>query len=193
MKERIMEMINTYLSYYPEEQEKLNSFLAFVQNQEEDKLTNWNNTEGHITAGAFVYAKKEKQFLTLYHKDLKMYLYPGGHMEKNDTDPLYTAKRELAEETGISKVEIAFLKKDSNVPIDIDIHRIPNNANIPMPEHIHFDFRYLFMIDTICKVKMDEKEISTYQWSSIEYLRKDSNFKEIIHKIEKMIETKGEQ
>ena len=41
---------------------------------------------------------------------------------------------------------ISELTKNKMVPIDIDTHRIGYNERLNLPEHLHFDFRYLFVI-----------------------------------------------
>ncbi len=53
-----------------------------MKNLPDYKIVDWNNTNRHLTAGAFIYCKTEDKFLVLFHKDLQMYLYPDGHIDK---------------------------------------------------------------------------------------------------------------
>lgn len=62
--------------------------LSILNNHNDDQITDWNNFGGHVVAGGFIYAKEEQKFLVLYHKDLDMFLYPGGHIDNQDNNPL---------------------------------------------------------------------------------------------------------
>ena len=79
----------------------------------------------------------------MYHKDLKIFLYPGGHVNNNEKSPLQTTKREIIEETGINRLEQLKLSENEQIPIDIDTHLIEYNERLNLPAHYHFDFRYL--------------------------------------------------
>lgn len=80
-------------------------------------------------ASGFIYAKEENKFLVLYHKDLKMYLYPGGHINIKDKSILDAAKREVEEETGINNLEEYKICENELIPIDIDTHVIDYNED----------------------------------------------------------------
>ena len=49
----------------------------------------------------------------LYHNDLKMYLYPGGHVDDNDNSILSAAEREVKEETGLVDFKLLILTSRS--------------------------------------------------------------------------------
>ena len=112
-----------------------------------------------------------------------MFLYPGGHIDSSDINALEAAKREVKEETGISNVKEIALSNNELVPIDIDTHLIPYNERLDLPEHYHFDFRYLFTIENIKEVKLDLSESSNFKWISIEELENDKNYGKIVKKI----------
>ena len=152
------------------------------------EITDWNNFDGHVVASGFIYAKEENKFLVLYHNDLKMFLYPGGHIDSNDTNPLSASKREIFEETGLSNLEQLKISNYELVPIDIDTHKIGYNERLNLPEHYHFDFRYLFMVDRISDIKIDIEELSSYKWISIEELSSDINYGRIATKITKLLD-----
>ena len=162
MKERIVKEVEEYLQMFPEETKKLERLNNFLRTTPEDKIGDWNYFEGHLVSSAFVYAKKEQKFLVLYHKDFQTYVYPGGHMDKEDATPLETAKREVKEETGITKVQEYSFGEDKEVPIDINIH----NERLNLPSHLHFDFRYFFVIEKIEEVTLDH-ESRDYQWIEV--------------------------
>lgn len=189
MKEKIQLIIDEYLKLFPNEQDRLAILKNYLKESTNEDLTDWNNKNGHLTAGAFVYCKSDDKFLVLYHKDLKMYLYPGGHMDIQDASPLETAKRELKEETGLENLRLIQLC-NSGIPFDIDIHLIPFNDRVNMPEHYHFDFRYLFLLENLGDIIIDKDEFKDYKWISSSELEKDKNYGDIVKKLKRILDEK---
>lgn len=185
MKKETISIVENYLQIFKEEQKIQQELLKFLKETEEEKITDWNNFDGHIVASAFIYAKKEKKFLVLYHKDLKMYLYPGGHIDKEDKSILDAAKRELKEETGITNFK-ELLIKGKQIPIDINSHTTPYNKRLNLKEHKHFDFRYLFITPKIADVKQDTEELGDYKWIDMKELSQDEHYGKVAIKIEKI-------
>ena len=183
----LINIINDYLKLYPHEEERLQPLITFINNHNEKDYTDWNNFDGHVVASGFIYAKEDNKFLVLYHNDLKMYLYPGGHIDQEDKSILDAAKREVAEETGLSNFKLLNVTDNINMPIDIDIHQIGFNERLNIPAHQHFDFRYLFVIDKITNIIPDQKEMNDYKWVSIDELNSSLNCKEAIEKIKKIL------
>ena len=97
------------------------------------------------------------------------------------------AEREVKEETGLVNFELLEATKNKIVPIDIDTHRIGYNEKLDLPEHFHFDFRYLFVIDKISKIHIDTEEMSDYKLIDINELMNDLNFGKIVKKIERLL------
>lgn len=182
MKERVKLIINKYLIKFPNEKERLSLLLDYLDEVDTKEMIDWNNTKGHLTVGAFVYCKKVDKFLVVYHKDLKMYLYPGGHIDKEDKCLVEAAKRELKEETGLENLETLLIDNEI-IPFDIDTHMIPMNDRVNMPSHYHFDFRYLFFVDELKDIILDEEESKTYRWISSNELSKDKNYGNIVNKL----------
>ena len=187
MKKSIIEILNNYLNIFPEERKRQTILFNFLENHTDNELIDWNNFDGHLVAGGFIYAKKENKFLVLYHKELKMYLYPGGHIDETDKNTLAAAKREIKEETSLTNLNNLKIDNNELIPIDIDTHIIPYNEYRNLPQHYHFDFRYLFIIDQIENVKLDTDESSDYKWINLEELRKDINYGKIVTKLEKLL------
>jgi 8-oxo-dGTP pyrophosphatase MutT (NUDIX family) len=106
----------------------------------EDKM------ERQMTATVFIV--DEEKVLLLYHKKLKKWLPPGGHMEPNETPP-EAAKREAMEEVGM---DLEFITQE-NVWVDkwnaksferpflCMIEEIPAHKDVP--KHQHIDFIYV--------------------------------------------------
>lgn len=187
MKKILIDILKQYLVMFPEEHQRQAKLMEYLQQSSDEQITDWNNFNGHIVAGGFIYAKEESKFLVLYHNDLKMFLYPGGHVDLNDKNPLESSKREIAEETGLSNLEQLKVSEDELIPIDIDTHIIGYNTRLNLPEHYHFDFRYLFMVDRISDIKTDIEELSSYKWISIDELSYDINYGTIVKKIETVL------
>lgn len=58
-----------------------------------------NQLERHFTASGFV-LNPDGEMLLLHHRKLGVWLYPGGHIERNET-PDAAVLREIGEETGL--------------------------------------------------------------------------------------------
>ena len=187
MKESLINLLNSYLILFPEESERQKLLIEYLESHKDDELIDWNNFDGHIVAGGFIYAKEENKFLVLYHNDLKMFLYPGGHVDNDDVNTLFAAKREISEETGINNLEQLKVSDDELMPIDIDTHKIGYNERLNLPEHYHFDFRYLFVVEKIQDIKTDVEEMSGYKWISLDELTNDPNYGRVATKIKKLI------
>lgn len=190
-KEIIMNAVNKYLELFPDEQSRLETLLSNLTKHTSKELIDWNNFDGHICASGFIYSIKEQKFLMIYHKDMKKYLYPGGHIDPTDETPLLTAIREVKEETGLSNFKLLKITEDTLVPFDIDTHKIPYNERLDLPSHYHFDFRYLFTIDEITDIKVDSSESGDYNWISFDELSKNPFFGKVAKKIKELIESKN--
>lgn len=92
---------------------------------------------GHFTASALVLAPQGDAMVVIHHRKLDLWLQPGGHIEAVDTSLLAAARREVHEETGLTRVTPL-----AECPVDLDVHTIP--ARPGEPAHQHFDVRYAF-------------------------------------------------
>jgi 8-oxo-dGTP pyrophosphatase MutT (NUDIX family) len=95
--------------------------------------------EGHITASAFIVDPTRQSTLLVWHEKLARWLQPGGHCEDGDASTLSAAEREVEEETGLGADALRHLGAGV---FDVDAHRIPARRDVP--EHWHYDIRYLF-------------------------------------------------
>lgn len=111
-----------------------------------------NNLEKHFTASALII--DNGKVLLLHHKKLGVWLYPGGHVEKNET-PDQTVIREVKEETGLD-VEIISEKDNNLADIDTDVSVLHEPYVILcelVGNHYHNDIVYL------CRIYNDNREI----------------------------------
>lgn len=187
MKNTVLNILSSYLKLFPEEKTRQSILKNYIETHNDREIIDWNNFNGHIVTGGFIYALKERKFLVLHHKDLDMYLYPGGHVDETDKNPLDASIREVHEETGLYNLRELTICEDTLVPIDIDTHRVPFNKRLNLPVHYHFDFRYLFIIDKIENVSIDTEEASDYKWIDIKDLYNDSNYGKVSSKIENLL------
>lgn len=187
LKNSLLKILDKYLLIYPDELSRQNKLLGFINFYDDSELINWNNFAGHITVGGFIYSRKENLFLVLYHKDLNMFLYPGGHVDITDCSLIEAVRREIFEETGIKNINKLNIGDDELIPFDIDTHLIEYNERLNLPQHYHFDFRYLFFVDDVIDIKIDNDELIDYKWVSIDDLSNDVNYKTVISKLKFLI------
>ncbi|MEI6411083.1 MAG: NUDIX hydrolase [Bacteroidota bacterium] len=120
--------------------------------------------EGHFTGSAWVLNPDRSKALLIHHRGLNKWFQPGGHAEETDISLLETARREAQEECGLSALEVL-----ENAIFDLDIHIIPAKKDIP--EHLHYDVRFLFQADSEI-LQGDEEELSDLAWVSLKELSK---------------------
>lgn len=89
---------------------------------------------GHFTGSAWLVDRSGARVLLTHHRKLDRWLQPGGHAD-GDCDLARVALREAGEETGLVGLRLA------PAIFDIDRHRIPARGEVP--EHWHYDVRYV--------------------------------------------------
>lgn len=109
---------------------------------------------GHLTASGFVLSPEADALLLVFHKKLKIWVQPGGHVEPADQSLLEAARREVLEEVGLS------LSAAPAAVFDLDVHGIP--ARKDEPAHEHFDVRYCFRSPTRDFVRTEE--VADVRW-----------------------------
>jgi 8-oxo-dGTP pyrophosphatase MutT (NUDIX family) len=91
--------------------------------------------EAHFTASALVVDASRSRTCLVLHRKLGLWLQPGGHVEPADASMGLAALREVREENGLET------RLAHEGPVHLDIHRIPDRAD--MPAHLHLDVRFL--------------------------------------------------
>lgn len=142
----------------------------------------------HFTASAIIIDKGK--VLLVDHKKLGVWIYPGGHVEDNET-PDQTIIREVKEETGLN-VEIICQKDESLSDYNVDV----SSLYIPYAilceligkDHYHNDMIYLCkIIDKDHKrMKYDPKEsdgIGFFGIDDLDNIKLFPNFKLLLKKV----------
>lgn len=89
---------------------------------------------GHFTGSSWLVDATGQRVLLTHHRKLDRWLQLGGHAD-GDADLARVALREAEEESGLADLIIEPLI------FDIDRHRIPARGEVP--EHWHYDVRYV--------------------------------------------------
>ena len=135
----ILDLLSNYAPTDPAEIESREKTLQFIKANPE--CFEHHFPPGHVTGSALVVDSTLEYVLLNHHKKLDRWLHFGGH---SDGHPIVheTALREAMEESGLQS-----LKYHTNPPqlFDIDAHLIPEKGM--MPEHVHYDIRYLLIAD----------------------------------------------
>lgn len=138
MRHSLIELVQKHTPFDDEESSHAQKTLQFLQANTD--CTGRSNLSGHITASAWILCPQREQTLLTHHKKLNRWLQLGGHIESDHTVQ-QAALREAREESGIDEFELL-----SHAVFDIDVHTIPANRRVP--EHVHYDLRFLLMAKT---------------------------------------------
>ncbi len=123
----------------------------------------------HFTATTFI-VHQSKTLLHL-HRSLKMWLPPGGHIDRDEL-PHVAALREVKEETGLDVNlvhEMATIQSENAIELPRPRHLLLENIN---PHHKHIDMIYFAAADTF-DTTPNEGESLELRWFSSEDLEGD--------------------
>jgi 8-oxo-dGTP pyrophosphatase MutT (NUDIX family) len=133
---------------------------------------------GHVTGSAWIVNKQGTHVLMMHHKKLDKWFQPGGHCD-GDPDVMAVAAKEAFEETGI---EVRLL---TPAVFDVDHHVIPARKDIP--EHIHYDIRFLFEADKTADELPANAEATAVRWIPLEEVEQYNNTPSIMRLVKKIL------
>lgn len=179
-----IEQIKNYKPYNEQEEKDKEIMLKYI-NTFENILTR-DNEFAHFTASSWVLNKERTKVLMIYHNIYKSWAWTGGHAD-GDTNLLYTAMREVKEETGLKNVK----------PIQEDIFSLEIicvNGHIKRGKyvgaHVHLNCTYLLEADENEKLSIKEDENSGVKWIPIDEVKNVSNEKWIVENVYEKINRK---
>jgi len=144
LRERLEQVLRRHNPRDEQESEHKRRMLQLLDNRV-DCCSRSLWTPGHFTASAFVLSPEGDRLLLIFHRKLRLWLQPGGHIDPEDQDIEAAARREVREETGLASLQGL---SGPGTLLDLDIHRIPPNPRRDEPAHEHFDIRLLFRAET---------------------------------------------
>ena len=180
------QQIEHYIPYNEQEvkdkQAMLTCFEAF-----NDVLTR-QNPICHMTVSSFVVNKERTHVLMAYHNLYNSWAWMGGHAD-GDEDFLHVAKKELAEESGVTTATP--LSEDI---FSIEVLNVLSHVKKEefISSHLHLNVTYVFECDMNVVLTVAEEENSQVGWIQIKELESKCDepfmmpiYKKIIEKIKK--------
>jgi len=142
----------------------------------------------HFTASGVV-LNEQNEVLLVKHKKLGKWIYPGGHLEQNET-PDECVAREVFEETNL-KVEIIDTRNHELADESIGVSVLHNPYSILCERidkgdkeiHFHIDLIYICKIVAGTEISYDEKEsegIGFFSGDKIKNMEMFHNNKELV-------------
>lgn len=148
--------------YDEKEAEDKNVILDFIIKNDNCLLR--ENKIAHLTTSAWIVNKERTKVLMIYHNIYKSWAWVGGHAD-GDKDLLHVIKKEIEEETGLTKVKSL---KDGVYGVNV----VAVNNHIKrgkfVSSHLHLDVEYIFEADEKDPIRIKEDENSNIKWISIE-------------------------
>lgn len=134
--------------------------------------------QGHITGSAWILNHERTHALLMHHQKLDKWFQPGGHCD-GDPDVSAVAAKEAFEETGIEVTLIA------PGVFDVDHHVIPERKDVP--EHIHYDIRFLFEAEKLVDELPSNAEAKAVRWIPLNEVSGYNNTPSIMRLVEKSL------
>ncbi len=156
----LITQLNGYKESFPDEQETVDRFLAFVHEYED--CFQRTQLTGHVTGSAWLTNVTGTHVLLTHHRKLDRWLQLGGHADGNP-DAMAVAMKEAREESGITAITPC-----STAVFDIDIHEIPARGAEPL--HYHYDVRFALRVTGSDEFIVSD-ESHALEWIEIENLQ----------------------
>jgi hypothetical protein len=136
----IRAVLDGYLERFPKEVDAAGPLVRALDGEHE-LCSPKEFRVGHVTAGAVVLDPCWR-VLMVREGDRGPWLLPGGHLSDVDGALGEASLSRLLEATGLEPERIE--SAADPLPLDLDIHRVPEDPDRGEPEHEHFTFLYLY-------------------------------------------------
>lgn len=153
--------LTTYAARWPQEAATVALFHSLLGDAENPFQR--ERLAGHFTASCWLVSADGARVLLTHHRKLGLWLQLGGHAD-GQRDLSAAALREAEEESGLAGLTIA------PEIFDLDRHRIP--AHKAVPEHWHYDVRYVVRAGTDEAYTISEESLDL-AWREIAELAAD--------------------
>jgi len=173
----------------------LGRFIDFLDRH--DDCFERSNLVGHITGSAMVLSPEFGKVVLTLHKKLGKWLQLGGH---SDGNPLtwQVARNEVEEESGLKNFLILNpldIHRTSNpettLPFDFDVHVIPAKPDVP--EHLHFDVRYLFVAKEVeLQISDESDDLKWFDFGEVSQVTNETSTLRQLKKINWLLQQKNE-
>lgn len=173
----LLEQLARYRSTRPgydhDDSQRLRQLVEFVEATPE---CFHRHPPGHLTASAVILDPTLSYLALTHHAKLDMWIQLGGHCDGHP-DPLEVARREAAEEAGLTCLELL-----EPVPFDVDVLPVPAQPEVPF--HWHYDLRYLFTSPRVELVKTEEsKDLGWFSLNAAAQLASEPTMQRLLAKL----------
>jgi 8-oxo-dGTP pyrophosphatase MutT (NUDIX family) len=138
----------------------------------------------HVTASALIVHPPSGRVLLRWHQRQQAWLQVGGHGDPGESDPLVIARREAAEETGLTDL-VPWPDAQLRHLVIVDVP--PGQGE---PAHEHADLRY-FMATQDPEAACAENEDAPLRWLSLTEAYEatsEVNLRETLARLERFLE-----
>lgn len=154
----LLDKLARYAPDNPAEIDARQRIIAFVESAPD--CFKRSHLPGHITGSAWLIDETHGRVLLTHHRKLDKWLQLGGHCD-GDADVLNVALKEAVEESGIADIEPV-----ASDIFDLDVHPIPARGDVP--EHLHYDIRFL------CRINGDHAYLISDESHELAWLTPDA-------------------
>jgi len=137
---------------------------------------------GHITASALTVSPDRQRVVLIHHRKLNRWFQPGGHAD-GIPDVATVAMQEAREETGLTSLRFVHKLGQLSAVFDVDVHTIPARADVP--EHLHYDIRFLLEADPAEPFRENHETIGI-RWFSPETATQSADSESVARMIRKL-------
>jgi len=162
--ELLRKALEAYRPYDEAEVCEKQVMLDFLANHPD--ALNRENKVAHFTATAWIVNEDRTRVLMVYHNIYQSWSWVGGHAD-GEEDLFEVVKKEIAEETGLTKLKplVDGIYSLRIIPVE---HHIKKGKYIN--SHLHLDVEYLFEANEADVVRIKEDENSGVGWIAMEEL-----------------------